>query len=302
MKRTFILLISILLCLTLSAREHFTNYPLPSQPDTLKILAVGNSFSDDGTEYLPGLLEAAGIRNVIVARLYIGGCSLERHCREYAEGLNNYVYYKSTRNRWETVSRNASLLDGLKDEDWDVITVQESSGISGIYDNYREWLPQLMEIIRNEALNPQATIVWHKTWAYASNSVHPEFPNYDCDQQKMYEAISQCVERASQEFNLPVVIPSGDAIQIARGTRLNNSGEVPSDSKVYELTRDGYHLTRQHGRYIAACTWFETLIKPIFGKSVLGNSYTMRDTEYSITAKDARLCQKCAVQAVRGRN
>ena len=301
MKRTLILLISIFLCLALGAQERFANYPLPSSPDTLKILAVGNSFSDDGTEYLPGLLEAAGIHNVIVARLYIGGCSLERHCREYAEDLKNYTYYKSTANRWVTVSKNAGLLDGLKDEDWDIITVQESSGISGIYDNYEKWLPQLIEIIRNEALNPQATIVWHKTWAYATNSVHPEFPNYDKSQQKMYEAISQCVERASEEFNLPVVIPSGDAIQIARGTRLNNSGEVPADCKVYDLTRDGYHLTRQHGRYIAACTWFETLIKPIFGKSVLGNSYTLRDTEYSITAKDARLCQKCAVRAVRER-
>jgi hypothetical protein len=301
MKRILILLISIFLCLALGAQERFANYPLPSSPDTLKILAVGNSFSDDGTEYLPGLLEAAGIHNVIVARLYIGGCSLERHCREYAEDLKNYTYYKSTANRWVTVSKNAGLLDGLKDEDWDIITVQESSGISGIYDNYEKWLPQLIEIIRNEALNPQATIVWHKTWAYATNSVHPEFPNYDKSQQKMYEAISQCVERASEEFNLPVVIPSGDAIQIARGTRLNNSGEVPADCKVYDLTRDGYHLTRQHGRYIAACTWFETLIKPIFGKSVLGNSYTLRDTEYSITAKDARLCQKCAVRAVRER-
>ncbi len=301
MKRTLIFLISIFLCLALGAQERFANYPLPSSPDTLKILAVGNSFSDDGTEYLPGLLEAAGIHNVIVARLYIGGCSLERHCREYAEDLKNYVYYKSTANRWETVSKNAGLLDGLKDEDWDIITVQESSGISGIYDNYEKWLPQLIEIIRNEALNPQATIVWHKTWAYATNSAHPEFPNYGKSQQKMYSAISQCVERASREFNLPVVIPSGDAVQIARGTRLNNSGEVPADCKVYDLTRDGYHLTRQHGRYIAACTWFETLIKPIFGKSVLGNSYTLRDTEYSITAKDARLCQKCAVQAVRER-
>lgn len=66
----------------LNAQGRQENFPLPSNPDTLRILAVGNSFSDDGTEYLPELLEAAGIHNVIVARLYIGGCSLERHCEE----------------------------------------------------------------------------------------------------------------------------------------------------------------------------------------------------------------------------
>ena len=282
-----------------SAQGPLENYPLPSNPDTLRILAVGNSFSDDGTEYLPGLLESAGIRNVIVARLYIGGCSLERHCDEYSKCLSDYIYYKSTHNRWETVSRNATLLDGLKDEPWDIITIQETSGHSGTYETYKEWIPQLVSIIRKEALNPHATIAWHETWAYAANSDHGMFKLYDRDQMTMYNAIVDCVKRASEEFSIPVVIPSGDAVQIARGTRLNNQGEVPATCKVYQLTRDGYHLTRQHGRYIAACTWFEALIRPVFGNSVYDNGYLLRDTEYSITPKDARLCQKCAVQAVK---
>ena len=137
------------------------------------------------------------------------------------------------------------------------------------------------------------------TWAYATNSDHGAFPNYGRNQQTRYEAIRSCVDRAGKQFNIPVIIPSGEAVQIARGTRLNNNGKVPATSKVYELTRDGYHLTRQHGRYIAACTWFETLIKPTLGKSVQGNPYLLLDTEYSITPKDARLCQKCAVKAVK---
>ena len=301
MKRAFILIVPIVFCLSLNAQERFANYPLPSSPDTLKILAIGNSFSDDGTQYIPGLLEASGIHNVIVGRLYIGGCSLEMHCREYNENLHDYLYYKSTDNRW-VKAKDVSLVYGLKDEDWDVITFQESSGISGIYDNYAKWLPELIDIVRKEALNPHAAIGWHKTWAYATNSTNGQFKYYDHDQQKMYSAISQCVEKASQEFNLSFVVPSGDAIQLARATRLNNAGEVPSDCEVYDLTRDGYHLSRQFGRYIAACTWFEALIKPILGKSVLGNGYTLRDTEYSITKKDARLCQKCAVRAVKAMN
>ncbi len=281
-----------------TAQNSFANYPLPSNPDTLRILAIGNSFSDDGTEYLPGLLEAAGIHNVVLARLYIGGCSLERHCKEYAEGLDEYIYYKSTRNHWETVSKRATLLDGLKDEPWDIITIQETSGRTGLYETYEEWIPRLVDIIRKEALNPHATIAWHETWAYASNSDHGMFKLYGNNQEKMYNGIVSCVRRASEEFGLPV-IPSGDAIQIARGTRLNNDKVVPATSKVYQLTRDGYHLTRQFGRYIAACTWFEALIKPTLGKSVKGNGYLLRDTEYSMTRRDARLCQKCAAKAMK---
>ena len=298
MRHIISILIAFVAMVTMSANERLENFPLPSGPDTLRILAVGNSFSDDGTEYIPGLLEAAGIHNVIIARLYIGGCSLERHCNEYAEGLSNYVYSKSQENKWETVSKSASLLDGLKDEPWDIITIQETSGRTGIYDTYQEWIPRLVGIIRKEARNPRAAIVWHETWAYASNSSHKMFKLYGNDQDRMYSGIVDCVRRASVDFDLPVVIPSGEAIQIARDTRLNNQNEVPMTNKVYQLTRDGYHLSRQFGRYIAACTWFEALIKPTVGKSVLGNGYLMCDTEYSITPKDALLCQKCAAQAV----
>jgi hypothetical protein len=299
MKRFLLTLAAVFVVLSLSAQVRIDNYPLPQHPDTLRILAVGNSFSDDGTEYLPGLLEAAGIRNVILARLYIGGCTLERHCREYAEGAADYIYYKSTENAWKTVSRNATILDGLKDEPWDIITIQQASDDSGIWETYEQGIPKLVDIIRKEASNPRAAIVWHMTWAYASNSDHRAFPRYGRDQLKMYEAIKHCVDRAGEQFNIPVIIPSGEAVQIARGTRLNNHDQVPATSKVYELTRDGYHLTRQHGRYLAACTWFEALIKPTLGKSVLGNGYRLLDTEYSIPAKDARLCQKCAVKAVK---
>lgn len=295
------ILLAFVAVVTASAQDRFDNYPLPSAPDTLRILAVGNSFSDDGMEYLPGLLEAAGVHNVILGRLYIGGCSLERHCKEYLEGLRNYIYYKSENNRWVTVSKMAALVDGLKDEPWDVITMQETSGRTGIYGTYKEWIPRLAAIIRKEALNPHATIAWHETWAYAANSDHGMFKLYDRNQMNMYSGIVDCVSQASVEFGIPVVIPSGDAVQLARNTRLNNESEVPAACKVYQLTRDGYHLTRQFGRYIAACTWFETLIKPTLGKSVRGNSYLIRDTEYSITRKDARLCQKIAVKAVKDR-
>lgn len=299
MKRFFCIVLTLALAACIHAQNPFASNPLPSNPDTLRILAIGNSFSDDGTEYLPALLESAGVKNVIVARLYIGGCSLERHCKEYNQGLANYIYYKSTSNSWRVAKKAASLLDGLRDEPWDIITMQETSGLSGIYDNYQEWLPQLIGIVRKEAVNPRATIAWHQTWAYSRNSDHGSFPLYDRDQMKMYDGIQSCVDRLKSDYNIQVVIPSGVAVQYARGTRVNNIGRVPAASGVYDLTRDGYHLNRQFGRYVAACTWFEALIKPTVGKSVKGNPCRLADTEFSISDKDARLLQKCAVKAVK---
>ena len=93
MKHTLRLLLTVglsLVCVSLYAQK-LPNYPIPQRPDTLRILGIGNSFTDDGMMYLPELLEAAGIRNVVLGRLYIGGCSLERHCKEYAAGNTSYT-------------------------------------------------------------------------------------------------------------------------------------------------------------------------------------------------------------------
>ena len=298
MKRIITITVLFIAAICLRAQTIPANHPMPVKPDTLRILAIGNSFSDDGTEYLPNLLEAAGNHNVIIARLYIGGCSLERHCKQYESKGKDYMYYKSTENKWN-LKKGVTITDGIKDEAWDIITVQQASGYSGQYETIINWLPQLIGIIRKECSNPDAAIVWHQTWAYARNSNHNHFPFYDKDQDKMHAAIQDCVDRLRKDCSISTVIPTGVAIKIARGTSLNTAGKVPESCRLYDLTRDGFHLSHQHGRYIAACTWFESLITPALGISVKGNTSTILDTDYSISKKDARLCQKCAVKAVK---
>ncbi|MGI6313258.1 MAG: DUF4886 domain-containing protein [Candidatus Cryptobacteroides sp.] len=64
-------------------------------PDTLRILAIGNSFSEDAVENnLWELLDAAGVP-AIIGNLYIGGCSLKRH---YNNSVNDAPDYRYRRN------------------------------------------------------------------------------------------------------------------------------------------------------------------------------------------------------------
>lgn len=206
MKHTLRLLLTVglsLVCVSLYAQK-LPNYPIPQQPDTLRILGIGNSFTDDGMMYLPELLEAAGIRNVVLGRLYIGGCSLERHCREYAGNKPSYTYSKSTDNRWETVSKKATLLDGLTDERWDVVVLQQSSGKSGMYQTYRPWFDRLAEIVRWHCPNAGACIAWQQTWAYARTSEHKDFGRYEKKQQLMYDAIVASVEQLLDDTSVEV--------------------------------------------------------------------------------------------------
>ena len=138
--------------------------------EVVRILAVGNSFSDDGVEYLDELAKAAGIR-LIVGNLYIGGCSLERHWENVSKGLPAYDYRKNC----EGVQSNTpktSLLSALQDEPWDYITVQQVSQNSGLYDTYYPFMPSLLQYLRTHATNPGVRFAIHQVWAYACDSNH----------------------------------------------------------------------------------------------------------------------------------
>lgn len=56
-----------------------------------KILAIGNSFSEDATKYIHQLAADGGIDTKVV-NLYIGGCSLERHWENIEKDKHDYQY------------------------------------------------------------------------------------------------------------------------------------------------------------------------------------------------------------------
>ena len=134
MKRLLILSVSLILSFALA-----TQATAQTKDDgTLRILAIGNSFSDDGTEYLPALLENLGVENVEVARLYVGGCTLEKHMKFYDNNEAAYKFYQSKagENTWVENAEKVTMQYALALGEWDIITMQQASGFSGQYDSY----------------------------------------------------------------------------------------------------------------------------------------------------------------------
>ncbi len=268
--------------------QKIPNFPLVQQPDTLRILGIGNSFTDDGMMYLPELLEEANMHNVILGRLYIGGCSLERHCNEHEQNSNTYKYYKSTNNKWETISNEASLIYGIMDENWDIVVIQQSSPKSGFYDTFQPWLDQLTKIIRWHCSNAGACIAWQQTWAYSTNSTHGDFPRYERNQILMYNSIISATKALMTETSIETIIPTGTAVQNMRNTEFCDE---------QEFTRDGYHLSYGAGRYLAACTWFQSLIAPCFKTTIVENTCILKGTKHELTPELAKTCQEAARRA-----
>ncbi|WP_320906047.1 DUF4886 domain-containing protein [Phocaeicola sp.] len=228
-----------------------------AQQKTVRILAIGNSFSQDAVEqYLHELAEAEGI-STIIGNMFIGGCSLERHVKNARDNAPAYAYRKIGTDGKKREKGKMSLETVLADEDWDYVSLQQASPFSGMYETYEASLPELIEYVKAR-LPKKTKLMLHQTWAYASTSKHSGFKNYNCNQLTMYQAIADAVKKAAKANKIKIVIPSGTAIQNARTSFIGD-----------HLNRDGYHLDVKIGRYTAACTWFER----IFKRNVVGNPY-----------------------------
>ena len=215
--------------------------------ECLKILTIGNSFSDDSMEYVAEIAKDLGVKNIKLGNLYIGGCSLSKHYNNAIKDLKSYEYRTNQGNYW-TNKKGVSISEAIESENWDYISIQQNSGDSGISSSYSPYLEDLITYIYNTA-NEEAKIVFNMTWAYQQNSTHQEFVKYNKNQITMYEAIVEAVkEKVRSNEDISMVIPVGTAIQNARTSFVGDT-----------LTRDGYHLTYDFGRYVAGLTFVKQL-------------------------------------------
>ena len=255
--------------------------------DTIKVLAFGNSFSNDGTTFIDDIAKADG-KDIRVADCSIGGCSLERH---YSNMLNGYTDYSLN---YRTITgttgfSKVSMQQALMSADWDYITIQQVSGYSGMYDSFEPYLKELIAYFKE--MCPDAEILFHATWAYAQDSTHNDFKNYGKDQNTMHEAIEDAYLTASQNYGFVRLIPTGEAIKRARATTMGDN-----------FNRDGYHLNDK-GRLVAALTWYETFtgISALDAKvdlaSVIGTVGDTTGVAIGVTAEESALMRTAAHEA-----
>ena len=238
-----------------------TEVPATNAPTTvksLKVLAIGNSFSVDAMQHLYTIAKSEGVEEIILGNLYIGGCPVDKHNANAKSGEAAYKYYKNTTGEWQTWPSMVSLLHGLQDEQWDIITMQQGSAKSGIADSYQPHLDELIAFVNENKTNPDARLFWHMTWAYQQDSDHSAFPNYGNDQRAMYLGIVNSLQQVVEPTGaFAQILPVGTAIQNARTGFVGDT-----------LTRDGFHLSDM-GRAIAAYTWYTVINgQPLYAVNV----------------------------------
>ena len=221
----------------------------------LEILAIGNSFSVDALEYGYQIAADLGIENIALGNLYIGGCSLATHIANANADKGAYTYYFNDSGSW-TTTKSYKISTALADRSWDYVTMQQRSPDSGLESTYNEDLTNLIAYVKERS---DAKLAWHMTWAYQSDSTHTGFANYGNDQMTMYNGIVTAAKnRILINGDISYVIPSGTAVQNSRTSLLGDT-----------TTRDGYHMSKQYGRYLTGLMFLKTLT----GLDISGISY-----------------------------
>lgn len=261
----------------------------------LKVLMVGNSFSESVLVELPKIAAATSNRLVLV-NLMIGGCPLKRHWNNYLQSEADPKFRPyAVEVDWEGEKKvantplakiapcaHASLQDVVRAEKWDLITVQQASSDSWKLETYQPYADNLIAKLRE--LAPRAEMRVHQTWAYNVQE--------GIDQKMMYEGIVRSYGKLAEAHGF-AVIPVGEAIQRYRAElpvtfikRMDAADvkAVPTDvlpdiggepvgffywntgrpwekrdpKGDYRLRWDGCHLNPE-GKYLQALVWYASV-------------------------------------------
>lgn len=275
------------------------------QKDGLKILDIGNSYTDDATDLLPLLVKAANvdISGFCIYKATRGGASFKSWYNIYndADGASKYFVSKVVGDSDNHVpTGKGSGNDGelfrrvLSEVKWDLIIIHQRSDYAPYYELWGTnrpggYLQELLSIIREH--QPKAKLGFLLVHSYSSDFEN----NKEKSSFERWVLISQSVKSLCSNYNIDYVIPYGTAIQNLRASSLNDQ---------YDLTRDGKHCALGLCRYTAACCYYESLIAPRTGVSVLGNSARYKvpansdyHSSYNVTDNNAYIAQRAAVLA-----
>ena len=285
----------------------------------LRVLIIGNSFSLSAMNELPNIMRSQDKHKLDITSMYIGGCSLERHIKEYETALKDpshkpYKILRFISGREKLDKYSGNLPEELKKAPYDIVTIQQASAQSWRPASWKPWGDKLIEVVRKA--QPKAEIVIQQTWSYRSDA--RSLARWKISSEEMFRRLRKVYRERAKHYGFRV-IPAGDAVQLYRHlapvkyvpptkTELaklkrpqlpeDRADTVGRDRWIFkdgkwQLRIECNHLNRR-GEYMQSCVWYGFL----FGEDVEKIAYT---PDYIKPAEDAALLRKCAALALAGK-
>lgn len=281
----------------------------------LKVLMIGNSFSICVGRNLPRMVAHEKKHNIELTSAYIGGCTLAIHAKYLLAAEADPKIKPYLINIWDSrdlrkkSSRYGNVNELLKNNKYDVITIQQGSPASWDYKFYQPHANEIIAYIKKH--NPQAEIVIQQTWAYRSDA--SRLKAWKMSQKEMSDKVITSYKKLAAETNFRI-IPTGRAIEIARKNpayqyKVISKKELAEficpdlpprahdvvgrhywkkDKKNMVLGSDTIHLN-EHGEYLQACVWYSFL----FGEDAAKITFAP-----ALLAANCKILRQAAAQAI----
>lgn len=301
MKNFFCFFVGILLGLPVTAENAVL------KKAELRVLDIGNSYTTGATRLLPLIAKAskADLSTMCLYQCYRSGGSFKNWVDIYndKDTKNTYSIKKvvgglsaNLQTGKGEAGDGKSFRDVLTHETWDLIIIHQYSLYAPYYskwntDSAAGYLDELISIIKKHQPNAKlGFLLVHSYWSgYSKNT---EKSSYE-----RWQLIANSAKSFCEDYGVDFVIPYGTAIQNLRSSSFNNE---------YDLTRDGTHCGYGLAEYTAACCYYESLIAPRCGISVLGNPARIdvsdKKTKYpsvNVTDENALIAQMAAYLATK---
>ena len=252
----------------------------------MNILMIGNSFSICVGKNLPQIVNAGKKHQLTLTSAYIGGCSLETHADHLRSNEKDISFSPYLISEWDSLDagiekqREGNVLELLKNNRYDVISIQQASHLSWDYSSYQPYAGKIISCIRK--FNPDAKIIIQQTWSYRNDS--PRFAEWGFDADEMFKRARAAYHSFAADQNFEI-IPTGDAVDIYR-KRSKRVFKKLSENELAEyrypdlppmaddivgifywskqedgsmkLAADTIHLNYR-GEYLQACVWYGKL-------------------------------------------
>ena len=222
----------------------------PEPDESLKVLTIGNSFSENASAYASEIAAVNGL-SLTFGYLKFPSCTIARH---YEAAVNNKAVFKfeitdptgkRTTIKQEAASwdspdskKCATIREALEYMDWDVIVFQQESYTSLDASSFAD-LPKLIEYVKGFC--PDARLMIHEVWAWGT---------WENDPDKNFSKIKANYEAAAEANGL-AIIPSGLGFEYAR--------EALGDYTIVNEDDGNYQHANSYGKYVAGCCYVGAL-------------------------------------------
>ncbi len=255
----------------------FVSHPNPAYPQQagmLRILAIGNSFTTDALYYFPCLIDSAHIGRDRICVYSATGRSMRLD--QWLDVIKSGEEVELTANVKGVEMESKGTMRQLLSQPWDVVVIQQASDVSYRLSSYK-CVSEYVEMIKSLCPNKRLCVFFQQVWSHTSK-----------EDPYVFRANVSISKRMEEVLGPGCVIPTGVAVQNARQTNLNDD--------MY-MTRDKWHLNEGIGRYIAALTWYEKMVAPVFGTAMEDNMACPKGDYDAAELSMAKLCVRHAIDS-----